>query len=109
MIYTVSVTSSAKMEAEAAFLWLQKRTRQYSVEWFNGVLDALQSLEHLPNRCAVAPESRHFQEKIHQLLYGKRPHVYRVLFVIRQSTVYILHIRHGARREMGADELQMPK
>jgi len=109
MIYTVIVTVSAKAEADAAYQWLHERTRQYSAKWFNGLLDALQGLDHLPNRCAIAPESRHFDEKIHQLLYGKRPHVYRVLFVTRQTIVYILHIRHGARLEMKADEIQLPQ
>jgi len=87
---------------------LRKRTRQYSVEWFDGLYEALPSLDHLPNRCSLAPESRHFDEKVHQLLYGKRPHVYRALFVARQATVYILHVRHGARLQMTPDQVRLP-
>ena len=33
------------------------------------------------------------------LLYGRKPHTYRVYFDTIQTTVRILHIRHGARRE----------
>ena len=34
------------------------------------------------------------------LLYGRLPHVYRILFTIDGSTVYILHIRHGSRQPL---------
>jgi hypothetical protein len=31
------------------------------------------------------------------LLYGDKPHVYRILFSIEGDIVFILHVRHGAR------------
>jgi hypothetical protein len=32
------------------------------------------------------------------LLYGRKPHVYRVLFTIEGEAVYVLHILHGRRQ-----------
>jgi hypothetical protein len=46
----------------------------------------------------VAPENREAPAEVRQLLYGRRPHVYRVLFTINDRVVYVLHIRHGRRR-----------
>jgi plasmid stabilization system protein ParE len=47
---------------------------------------------------------------VRHLLYGNRPHVYRVIYRVieKQKRVEVLHIRHGARQEFGADELTWP-
>ncbi len=38
------------------------------------------------------------------LLHGKRQGVYRILFIIRRDTVYVLTVRHSAQRSL-ADEM----
>jgi hypothetical protein len=48
----------------------------------------------------VASESDEFPVEIRQLLYGRRPGVYRVLFTIAADTVRVLHIRLSARDEL---------
>ena len=47
------------------------------------------------------------KREMRHLLYGNKPHVYRVIYEIdeRQSTVWVLTIRHGARRRMRRSEL----
>jgi mRNA-degrading endonuclease RelE of RelBE toxin-antitoxin system len=37
--------------------------------------------------------------RLRHLLYGKRPHVYRIIYAIdqRRRLVSVVHIRHGAR------------
>jgi len=47
----------------------------------------------LPTRIGV-PRRR----SIRQLLFGKAPHVYRVLFVVVNDEVRVLRIRHAARK-----------
>ena len=32
-----------------------------------------------------------------QMLYGKRRGIYRILYVVRDNTAYILRVRHSAR------------
>lgn len=41
---------------------------------------------------------------LRQLLYGKRPHVYRVLYEVRkrEKCVTVVHIPHGVMRDMEA-------
>ena len=41
----------------------------------------------------LAPESSRFPFEVRQLLYGRKPHVYRILFTIEGDTVHVLHIR----------------
>lgn len=45
------------------------------------------SLAHLPGRCEIAPESSSAPFEMRLLLYGHRPHVYRILFSIEGETV----------------------
>jgi plasmid stabilization system protein ParE len=66
-------------------------------------LTQIATLANFPERCGLAPESEHFDEEIRQLPYGKRPNVYRILFVIRGDTVHVLHVRHGSRRFLHED------
>ena len=59
---------------------------------------AIFSLEKYPNRAPLTPEdptARH-------LLYGRKPHVYRIIFQIddKTSTVHVLHIRGPGRDRM---------
>jgi hypothetical protein len=54
----------------------------------------------MPRACSLAPESDYFGREIRQLLYGKRQHKYRILFEIREQTVVVLRVRHGAQRPL---------
>jgi mRNA-degrading endonuclease RelE of RelBE toxin-antitoxin system len=49
----------------------------------------------MPQRCPAIPEDPQFRH----LLYGKKPHIYRVIFVIEETekVVTVLTVRHGAR------------
>jgi plasmid stabilization system protein ParE len=41
---------------------------------------------------------------VRHLLYGHRPHIYRVIYRVleKQKEVDVLHVRHGARNELKA-------
>ena len=43
----------------------------------------------------MAPERNEFSAEVRQLLYGRKPHQYRILFTIKGETVQIIHIRHS--------------
>ena len=64
-------------------------------------------LERHPYRCSAAPESRTTKRKLWHLLYGKKPHIYRVIYEIDESrrVVWVLTIRHGARRKLKRSEI----
>lgn len=108
MNYRVHFTDSAAFDADAAYAWIAERNPEAAVEWFNGLFDVIDSLEMLPTRCAVAPEKSKETKEIRQLLYGRRPHVYRILFAISGKDVYVLNVRHGRRRVMAASEIVLP-
>lgn len=56
-----------------------------------------------PNRCPVTPE----YESLRHLLYGHKPHVYRVIYRIleKHKNVEVLHVRLGAIDEFATEDL----
>lgn len=93
-MYTVVIQPPAEAEAEEAYLFIRADSPNNAARWFNGLIDKVQSLKQMPERCRLVPESEAFGQEIRQLLYG----AYRILFVIRGNVVHVLHIRHGARK-----------
>ena len=98
MDFRVSTSARAKRDLDSILKWLRKQEAgEAGARWFQGLRDAFASLEHLPRRCALAPENGLLGVEVRQLLHGDKPHVYRVLFTIEADVVYVLHIRHGRR------------
>jgi len=96
MEFRVEISAQAESDADAILEWL---TAQHAGEagerWFNALKAAIASLANFPKRCPLAPEAARFPFEVRQLLYGRKPHTYRILFTITDDTVYLLHIRHG--------------
>jgi plasmid stabilization system protein ParE len=109
MKYRIEISSIAEAEADNASLRLARFTspKQASV-WYLGLLESIESLSQMPNRCALARENENFSLEIRQLLYGRGRNLYRVLFTIVDgdvvSTVRILHIRHGLQKTIGEED-----
>ena len=97
MNYSVIITQQALDELDAAFLWLLQQTEQHAPAWYNRVLDAINSLEQLPTRCPLAPENENQDEQVRHLIVGDRTHAYRIIFTIRETSVIVLDVIHGAR------------
>ncbi len=93
-MYTVIIEQPAIVEAEEAYLYIRKDKPMAADRWFNGLVEAINSLEEMPRRCPLAPENDFFDEEIRHLIYGS----YRVLYTIDENSVHVLHVRHGARR-----------
>jgi plasmid stabilization system protein ParE len=74
--------------------------------WYNRLIKALDSLADYPERCEVVNQLSKRGRTVRKLLYGRKPNVYRVYFDIMGTTVRVLHIRHGARREPSLRDLK---
>jgi plasmid stabilization system protein ParE len=110
MAFQVEVAPRALADIEAAFLYIRRDSPERASRWLLGIIDAINSLEEMPARCPVAPESEDLGEEVRVLHFGKRQHVYRVFFSIRfegkdKGVVRVFHVRHGARRKPAGAEL----
>ncbi len=54
-------------------------------------------------RCPLAREHRKVHVELREILFGRRPNVYRVIFLIDRDTVRVLRIRRARRRPLTAD------
>lgn len=107
MTFCIELQPRAEREIGQGYLWLGKRSPHRAARWLIGLHRALASLAMHPTRCSLAPEADVFEEEIRQLLYGKKPNVWRILFVIRAPTVLILCVRHASRPFLGLGELDL--
>ncbi len=108
MNYRIEISSVAEAEADIAFLNLaQVVSSTKAVQWYEGLLQTIESLSQMPKRCPLARENQRFGQEIRQLLYGRGRNTYRILFTILEEQddpiVRILHIRYAAQRTLGED------
>ena len=99
--HEVIILPSAERDIEEAYAWLAERNEEAAIRWYNRLLKAICSLETLPERCPLAPETHILKKEIRQILHGQKQHKYRILFDIKNDQVRVLHVRHGARLALG--------
>jgi toxin ParE1/3/4 len=107
MAYRVELTDRAKRDLSALYAQIDAVESAAAAKWFNGLEEAVYALANLPRRCPFALEGRRTKRPLRNLLYGNKPHVYRVIYEIDESdkVVYVLTIRHGAMDQARPDEL----
>jgi len=99
MAYHVEVTARAVRDLRRIYRSINAGSSDQAATWFNGLETLVFSLEEHPFRGASVPENADFR----QLLYGTKPYVYRIIYAIDEPgrVVRVLHIRHGARQNLG--------
>lgn len=101
MAFRVELSAAAERDADGILEWLAtQHSGRAGINWYIALQDAIASLSEMPSRCPLAPENGRVPFELRQLLYGRRPHVYRIMFTIRGETVHILRIRHARRRRL---------
>ncbi|AFZ25355.1 plasmid stabilization system protein [Cylindrospermum stagnale PCC 7417] len=105
MAFQVRTTEAADAQIEAAYLWLRDYNPAYADQWFRGLMNAIASLQEKPRRCALVSEREVFSEEVRQLFYGKSRSTYRILFAIRDDTVYVLYVRHSSQALLTTDDV----
>lgn len=101
MAFTVEFSTRATRDVDEIVAYIQADSPTEATRWRQRLLAKMESLRTLPEACGLAPEYALARREIRQLLFGQ----YRVLFEIRKESVFVVTIRHGARRAMRATEI----
>lgn len=103
MDYLVNFTTRAERDLAIVFNDIHAEDSEAARRWYDGLKKSILTLEKLPNRCPVTREN----PKLRHLLYGHKPHVYRVIYCVLENVkrVEVLHIRHGARRRFKPSDI----
>ena len=101
MAYVVNITSRAERDLGGLYGEIDAEYSDTAREWYLGLKQAILSLEQHPNRCPLTRR----RGNLRHLLYGHKPHIYRVIYRVRerQKQVEVLHISHGRRKLKASD------
>lgn len=107
MTYLIELAARAARDLEILYVEKNAAESHAAARWYNGLEQAVYALASYPHRCPVAPEARRTKRKLRNLLYGTKPHIYRVIYEVdeERETVWVLTIRHGARRKLKPSDL----
>ena len=95
MTYDVKILPLALKQLEAAHDWLKTRSTQHASQWYDAMVDAINSLDEHPARCPkVKPHG-----DVRFLLAGDKWHAYRINFKIKVNSVVVYTIRHSAQND----------
>lgn len=98
MKYRVEITRRAKADITRVYEWMAEEGGRAPSKWHQELVSAIERLEVLPLRCPLAVrETSAFGVETRILLVRR----YRVFFTVRGRTVYVLAVRHQARRPPG--------
>jgi plasmid stabilization system protein ParE len=96
--YRVVFTARARADAIKQFHFLADRSPAAAARWYTGLEKAIAKLSKMPERHPVAEdESEQVGIPLRQMLYGRLPGVFRILFSIEGDTVTLHFIRHSAQ------------
>ncbi len=93
MEFQIIITPSGKADIFGINTWLLENYENLAEKWIWGLSQTISSLSKFPERCPTIPESESFDVEVRQIIYGKKPHTYRILFSIQNEKVYILRVR----------------
>jgi plasmid stabilization system protein ParE len=92
MPYHVEFSRPALQDLSALYANIHAEQSLAAARWFNGLEDFILKLEIAPRMGMVT----HYDSTVRQLIYGKKPHFYRVLYEVddQEHLVRILRVRH---------------
>jgi plasmid stabilization system protein ParE len=102
------VVSLSKAEADIRRIAMRiARTVSPSsaLRWRAGILAKVRTLADNPAMWPLADEAEEIGIELRHVLFGKRRHVYRILYTFDGKTVFVHRVRHAAQDRLTADDL----
>lgn len=92
--------------ADAAHYIAVNGSMERALRWFDGLEAAIESLAEMPRRFGAARE----QPAVPGIDLRQMPYKsHRVIYMVREHEVHILHVRHTAQDELGSSDLGVPE
>lgn len=104
MKYTVELSERAEADVREAYAYIAAHGPADPDDWKSELDQKLTSLEIFPEASGLAPENDHVQETLRQSFHGP----FRIIFTVRGQNVYVITVRHGARRFLRPDDIELP-
>ena len=97
MPYRVVISTEAAVDLKTAANYIRRDSRTAALRWNKQIRARIATLASNPDRCVFAPEAETLTAPVRQLLFGSGNRgTYRIVFVMLDLYVVILHVRHGS-------------
>jgi plasmid stabilization system protein ParE len=103
MAYRIDLSPTAFDDVDGIVSYIANDSPENANRWRHQLFDKISHLVLMPHAYALAPENAFCSHEVRQFLFGR----YRILFTIcdEDQHVYVLTVRHGARRFLTGDEI----
>ncbi len=109
MRYSVQVTRDAERELRIIIRWLRERSQSGAEAWLRRWAEVLDELSNSPESFGIAPEDEETEDCIQQAIFRTRKGLpYRALFLVREETVFVLHVRGSGQDRIAPEDLHTP-
>lgn len=98
MKHKIPIRETARRDLLNATSYLAENASEHvAAVWYQGVLEEISSLQEMPDRCSPAREAFAFKEVVVRQHFYKS---HRIIFVVLQNEVHILHVWHVAQTSL---------
>src|SRR6516225_6711079 len=109
MKFTVITLRAAERDFNAIPDYIAARSKPGAEAWARAFDKALARLEDSADSCPLAAENEYVDFEVREILFKtRRGLIYRILFTIREATVFILHVRGPGQDLVAAMEIRNP-
>jgi plasmid stabilization system protein ParE len=105
MKHEVVLLRLARLDLAEAYERARSLAPAAADRWLDRLRDRLRTLETDPARFPLAFEHRRVRLEVREMLFGRRPNVFRVVFLVHRKQVLVLRIRRGQRRWLTQGEI----
>ncbi len=102
MSHKLRLTDEAVRQIETIGDYIARGSPDSARRWHICIRQRIETLSDSPERHAVLYSREQAGREVRQTFYG----VYRILYTMDADTVYVLTVRHGARRPIGPTEIE---
>jgi plasmid stabilization system protein ParE len=106
MKFQVRVMPRAQDDVQQIIAWIKDRSLQGAENWYNAYQRMLERLAKQPLACGQAPEAVTLERELWQAMFKTRHgNLYRAIFLVEDSTVYLLRVRGFGQPPIERDEI----
>ena len=100
--YRINIKPTAENDLIRRYQQIAEDSPKNAVNWYLRIIDAIEKLDILAERCPIAPEDEDIHKGIRHLVIGD----YQALYLINNDVVEILHGRMD--RKLYRSDLETP-
>ena len=109
MKFKIVILPAAERDVDRILNWLIAASASGAASWLTKWDKVLDSLKESAAGCGLAPEDEDHELVIQQVIFKtRRGAAYRAIFTIRDTAVYILHVRGPGQNILATDDVILP-